>query len=312
MRVPATFKLAIHRLSLVLLFGAAFGLMMIGKADTLLVERIRTGVVDAVSPVLGMLSRPAATADIVVQEIRALTHLRAENAQLREENERLLRWQTLARRLESENRALKELLLFVPPPEAAFISARVIADAGSAFARSVLINAGRRDGVTKGQAVMHGHGLVGRVAEAGHRSARVLLLTDPNSRIPVQLEQSRSRAILAGDNTDLPRLNFLPEGVEVQPGERVVTSGHAGAFPPGLPAGIVTSVTEAGVRMQPFVSTARLEFVRVLDYGLDGILGADITQELKATTPASATAASPPHPGSVPADRPAEGTQRAP
>lgn len=282
MRVPASFKLAIHRLSLVLLFAAAFGLMMVGKAETVLVERVRAAVVDAVAPLVGLLSRPAGTLRNVTEEARAMSELRSENAILRDENGRLLRWQTLAQRLESENRALKELLLFVPPPEAAFISARVVADAGGAFARSLLINAGRNDGVAKGQAVVHGHGLVGRVAEVGHRSARVLLLSDPNSRIPVQLEPSRARAILAGDNSDQPRLVFLPEGVETQPGDRVVTSGHAGAFPPGLPAGIVTAVTEQGVRVQPFVSTDRLEFVRVLDYGLGGILDSDIAGEMSA------------------------------
>ena len=282
MRVPASFKLAIHRLSLVLLFAAAFGLMMAGKAEILLVERIRATVVDAVAPLVGLLSRPAGTLRDVADEARAMSELRAENGVLKLDNDRLMQWQAVAQRLESENRALKELLLFVPPPEAAFISARVVADTGGAFARSLLINAGQRDGVAKGQAVVHGHGLVGRVAEAGHRAARVLLLTDPNSRIPVQLEPSRARAILAGDNSSQPRLIFLPEGIETQAGDRVVTSGHAGAFPPGLPAGIVTSVTETGVRIQPFVTTARLEFVRVLDYGLGGILNSDIAGEMSA------------------------------
>ena len=118
-------------------------------------------------------------------------------------------------------------------------------------------------------------GAPGRMMTVGKRAARVLLITDLNSRVPVVLADSRARTILVGDNSRRPRLEFLPEGIEVQPGERVTTSGHAGAFPPGLPVGQVASITDGGVRVQPFVSTDRLEYVRVLDFRLSGILGAD-------------------------------------
>ncbi len=274
-RVTTPLKLAIQRVSLFLLVALAFGLMMLGKADTVLVERLRTHVSDAAAPVLDALSRPAATVSAAVARVQEWRRLLDENERLREENSRLMRWQVVARRLEAEARIYRRLLAVVPNPDTAFITARVIADTGGAFARSLLINEGSREGVGKGNAVMTQDGLVGRVAEVGKRAARVLLITDLNSRVPVVLADSRARTILVGDNSRRPRLEFLPEGIEVQPGERVTTSGHAGAFPPGLPVGQVASITDGGVRVQPFVSTDRLEYVRVLDFRLSGILGAD-------------------------------------
>jgi rod shape-determining protein MreC len=119
---------------------------------------------------------------------------------------------------------------------------------------------------------MTGEGLVGRVTEVGERSARVLLITDINSYVPVVLESSRDRAALAGDNSERPRLLFLPNNAKPQVGERVTTSGHGGVFPAGLPVGVIVSTGDGGVRVQPFVDLDRLENVRLVEYGLGGTL----------------------------------------
>lgn len=262
----------IQRFAYVGLVAAAFGLMLLGKADVPLAERIRTQVTDALAPILDVLSRPVATVSDVVDQVRELASLHEENAGLREDKVRLLQWQTVARRLEAENTALRALLNFVPGPEASYVTARVIGDTGGAFAHTLLLNAGFRAGVRKGQAVVTGDGLVGRVAGVGNRSTRVILITDLNSHIPVLVERTRTRAILAGDNSEVLRLIRLPPGAEVSPGDRVVTSGHGDAFPPGLPVGVVASVSDAGIGVQPFVERSRLEYVRVVDFGLRGIL----------------------------------------
>lgn len=256
------------------LIVAAFALMLLGKVDTVLVERARTHVTDAVAPIMDVASRPLDAVRQGVEEAEALLDIRAENDRLRQQNERLLRWQAAARKLEAENRELKALLNVKDERAAAFITARVIADAGGTFAHSLILNAGSSDGVRKGQAVMTGEGLVGRVQETGSRSSRILLLTDLNSRIPVLVEPSRVRGVLAGNNTDRPRLIHLPPGAVVSPGERIVTSGHAGAFPPGVAVGTIATVSDGAIGVQPFVDRARLEFVSVLDYGLDGIIAA--------------------------------------
>ncbi len=271
-RIAVPIKSLIQRFAYVGLVVAAFGLMLLGKADAVLVERLRTQVTDALAPILDVLSRPVATVSEVVDQVRELVSIREENAGLREDKARLLQWQAVARRLEAENKALRAMLSFVPGPEASYVTARVIGDTGGAFAHILVLDAGYRTGVRKGQAVVTGDGLIGRVAGVGSRSTRVILITDLNSHIPVLVERTRTRAILAGDNTEELRLIRLPPGAAVSAGDRIVTSGHGGAFPPGLPVGVVASVSDAGIGVQPFVARNRLEYVRVVDFGLRGIL----------------------------------------
>jgi rod shape-determining protein MreC len=268
----ATLRLLAQRFAFLALVVTSFALMIVGKADIVLIERTRVLVADAVAPILDVMARPAAAIAEVVDNVRDLAALRAENVRLREENARLLHWQTVARQLDNQNKALSSQLNFVPDPDPAFITARVIADTGGAFVHSMLINAGSREGVRKGQAVISGEVLVGRIADVGLRSARILLVTDINSRIPAVVESSRTKAILAGDNTDRPRLNYVSGNPGIAPGDRVVTSGDGNAFPPGMPIGTVASVADGVIRVEPFVHRHQLEFVTIVDYGLAGVL----------------------------------------
>ncbi len=261
-----------QRFAFLFLVVAAFALMLLGKADTVLVERARTAVTDAVAPLLELVARPVGTLGEMIDGIEEMTDLHAENEALKRENDRLRNWQTVARRLEAENAALRELTKMMPDSGLRFVTGRVIGDPGGAFARSVLVNAGARDGVEKGQAAITSVGLAGRVAQVGVRSSRILLLTDINSRIPVLVGAGRDRAILAGDNTNQPKLLYLAPSTEVSPGDHVVTSGHGGVFPPGLPIGVVTQASETAKRVQPFVDWAHMEFLRLADYELPGTL----------------------------------------
>jgi rod shape-determining protein MreC len=162
----------------------------------------------------------------------------------------------------------------------------VIASSGGAYLRNLLVDAGSADGVARGQAAVTGEGLVGRVYEVGVRTARILLITDLNSRIPVLVEGSRQRAILAGDNSGRPVLWYLDPAVPPQIGARIVTSGEGGVFPRGLPVGMVEAVGPGAPRVEPYVGPSRVEYVRIIDYGLAKALPAPIA----ATTPAGSHA----------------------
>lgn len=271
-RITQPFRALAPKFAYFGLVALALGLMIFAKAETAVVEETRRAVSDAVAPILDAASRPVVTVRAGIDELRELASIRERNALLARENTRLMQWRDVARKLESENTILRGLLRYQPGPQASYISARVVADTGGSFAHSLLLNAGTRNGVGKGQAVVTGDGLVGRTADVGARAARVLLLTDLNSRIPVLIESTRTRAILAGDNTDRPRLVHMSPGASASPGDRIVTSGHAGAFPPGIAVGVVVVSGEGSLRVRPFVSRERLEFVRVVDYGLSGIL----------------------------------------
>lgn len=268
MRLASPLKAWIQRFAFLLLVAAALTLMVVGRTEIVPVERVRTVITDAFTPILHLLTQPTDAIVAGVDNLRELADLRAENARLREEQERLLHWQQAARQLETENRELRDLLNLAPEPEINYVSARVVGDLGGAFVRSVLVDAGSRDGVQKGQAAITGEGLAGRVFEVGNRAARLLLLTDINSRIPVVIERTRDRGLVAGDNSGQLRLLYLDPEVEVEIGDRIVTSGHGGAMVPGLPVGVVSAVGDREVRVQPFVDWNHLEYVRLLDYEL--------------------------------------------
>jgi rod shape-determining protein MreC len=263
---------ALARLVLPLLVAASFGLMLLGKADALLAERARTRLADLLVPVYAVLAEPARSIRDVVEEVRELVNLRTENARLREENLRLRQWHDAALRLDAEVTQLRSQLGFVPEARGTFRSARVVADAGGAYARAVLIGIGPATPVARGQVAVDARGLVGRVTDVGSRSARILLITDLNSRVPVMVERTRATAILTGTNGPRPRLAHWLDGNEPpRAGDRIVTAAQANAFPPGLPVGVVVD-GRGGLEVAPFADLDRLELVRVFDFGLSGIL----------------------------------------
>lgn len=290
-RVASPLKAWASRFALLILVGAAFGLMLIGRTNTFLVEETRTAVTDMVTPILDAVSQPVDTFSGVIDQAETLANLQSENVTLKEQNARLLHWQAVARRLEAENAALRDLNQMVPDPGMRYVTARVVGDPGGAFVRSVLINAGERDGIEKGQAATTGAGLAGRVAEVGLRSARVLLVTDINSRIPVIVGDGRERAVLAGDNTNAPLLLYLGPTVELQPGDQVTTSGHGGVFPPGLAIGVVSAVSENAIRVEPFVDWDHMEILRIVDYEMSGILDFKTVEAARAERAAAASRA---------------------
>jgi rod shape-determining protein MreC len=253
-------------------FGAlvllSIALLVVGKANVHLLEGVSTRISDALVPALGALMQPVSASRRLVEGVGELLALRADNARLKEQNLRLLEWQSAARQLSVENAALRQLLKMpANPNRPTAVTGRVVADAGGLFVHTVLVDVGTEDGVARGMAAVNERGLIGRVIEVGRHSARVLLVTDFNSRIPVMVEPSRDQAILAGNNTRRPNLVFLPLNPRLSVGDRVVTSGRGGVLPPGLEIGTVIAIDDAGVTVEPLVDFARLEYLRLLEYG---------------------------------------------
>jgi rod shape-determining protein MreC len=270
LRLSMPMRAAAQRLALPFLVILSVGLIVLGKADILLIERARTDLNDALAPVFEVIARPVGVVASGVRRFQDHFTVYEENQRLREENARLLQWQEVAQRLETENDELRQMLHFTPQGVRGYITGRVIANSGGAFLRNVLVDVGDHQGVERGQAALGGEGVVGRVTEVGSRASRVLLLTDLNSRVPVVLQDTRERAVLAGDNTSRPRLLYLPEKSAVQVGDHVVTAGSGGIFPPGLPVGAVSSIDGGVVRVEPEAELSRLEYVRIVDFGLSG------------------------------------------
>ncbi len=267
-------RLLAKKFAIVLLFLSAFVLMLINKTDTVIIDKTSSVATDIVSPVLDFLVIPAKALANVYDYFKELQKIRDDNRRLREENRQLLILRDWARALEIENHLLSGLLNYTPPPESSFITARVIAEEGDAFSHSLIAYTG--DGaVQKGQVAVSDKGVVGRVDKVGNMYSKILLITDINSKIPVMVERTRVRGILSGDNTATPRMVFIPLSAELTVGDRVVTSGVAGVFPPGLPVGKISSVEKNNVKIKPFTNLERLEYIKIIDYKLNDILSAE-------------------------------------
>jgi rod shape-determining protein MreC len=148
--------------------------------------------------------------------------------------------------------------------------------------------------------VVDERGLLGRVITAGNRSARVLLLTDLNSRVPVMIEGANLKAILVGDNSGQPVLEYLPPGSRITAGARVITTPDGGVFPPGVPVGTIAVGTRTP-RVDLFTAEGRADFVRILHY--------EATVDVDNAAPEALPGAAPPkaeaNPQTPPAAKPA-------
>ena len=227
---------------------------------------------DIAAPVLSTLSQPALWISDSISNASGVTALKAENMRLAQENARLREWYQAALALRAENQSLKTLLNVQQEPDSSFITARVIADRGQSFVKSLLVPVGADNGVKDGHAVTTQDGLVGRIINVGDNAARVLLLTDINARTPVKVRGTEDRVIMAGTNTDTPTITRMGEGVRLSPGDELITSGDGGIFPANLTVGTLHKTQEGEWAVQLAADFSRLSHVQIMDYGLDNRL----------------------------------------
>ncbi len=235
-------------------------------------ERLRAQITDRVAPALGWVAAPLTWAGNVAGDFQSYARLYEQNQQLREELRQMKAWKEAALQLEQKNARLLDLNKVRLDPKLTYLTGVVLADSGSPFRQSVLINAGARDGIRDGWATMDGIGLVGRIAGVGESTSRVLLLTDNNSRVPVTIQPSGQKAIMSGDNSALPPLDFVEDPSAIAAGDLVVSSGDGGVFPAGLVVGKVVLQEGKRLRVRLEADMSRLEFLRVLrSHALDPI-----------------------------------------
>jgi rod shape-determining protein MreC len=211
---------------------------------------------------------PVHYASTELMRVKALWDVQKNNEMLAAENERLIEWFQTANRLDAENKALRELLNMKEEEAVEYHAAKVIADTATQYSHTILVRMGADDGLTKGQGVLSHEGLIGRVIETVQKTARVLLMNDVNSRIPVTIEGAQDRAILAGTNNGDPILDHLPETHTIAEGQRVITSGHGGIFPYGVPVGETYKTRDGWIAVRPFANANRANYVQIVDYGV--------------------------------------------
>ncbi|WP_146345976.1 rod shape-determining protein MreC [Falsiphaeobacter marinintestinus] len=262
----------LRRLILGILVLCLLGVFLIWRIDSPRVERFRAQVVDRVVPSMDWAMAPVTGFINLVRDFQSYQRLAEQNQELRSELRQMQAWKEAALQLEQENARLLDLNNVRLDPRLTYITGVVMADSGSPFRQSVLLNVGARDGVIDGWAAMDGIGLVGRISGTGQNTARVILLTDAASSVPAHIQPSGQTAIIAGDNTATPLLAFLENPDLVRPGDRVITSGDGGVFPAGLLIGQVAADPTGRLRVRLSADFERLEFLRVLrHYGTENI-----------------------------------------
>ena len=261
---PDRYATTLGRLILSALIVLLLGLFLLWRIDSPRVERVRMAVIDKVIPNFSWATSPLTSAMNVLRSARSYTRIYQQNQDLRRELQQMTAWKEAALQREQENARLLDLNNVRLDPKFTKITGVVLADSGSPFRQTVLLNIGQRDGIINGWAVMDGIGLVGRIAGVGERTSRVILLGDTSSRVAVKIESNGQTALVVGDNTSRPPIEFLENSETVYPGDRIVTSGDGGVFPSGILVGQVTQTQSGRLRVRLAADMQRLEFLRVI------------------------------------------------
>ena len=254
----------LRRLLFSVLILCLLGIFLVWRIDSPRVERFRAHVTDRFVPSLTWAMAPVTGTINLLKDFQSYQRLAQQNRELRSELRRMQAWKEAALQLEQENARLLDLNKVRLDPRLTYITGVVLADSGSPFRQSVLLNVGVRDGLVDGWATMDGIGLVGRISGVAENTARVILLTDASSRIPAIIQPSGQRVIVSGDNSTAPAIEFLEDNDLVRPGHRVVSSDDGGVFPAGLLIGQVAADPTGKLRVRLAADYQRLEFLRVL------------------------------------------------
>ena len=248
----------LRRLLLVVVSLVLIVTFLVWRIDSPRVERFRAQVTDRVVPNFDWAMAPVTAAVNLFRDYQSYNRIAEQNQELRRELRKMQSWKEAALQLEQENARLLDLNSVRLDPRLTFITGVVLADSGSPFRQSVLLNVGARDGLVDGWATMDGIGLVGRISGVAKNTSRVILLTDTSSRIPVTIQPSGQRAIVAGDNSAAPPIDFIENPDLVRPGDRIVSSGDGAVFPAGLIIGQVAADPGGRLRVRLAADYERL------------------------------------------------------
>ncbi len=239
-------------------------LLVISRVNPEASERLRAGLLDVTTPVWQAVRAPFDGVG------RALSwggeYLGAVDRNRRLEGE-LATARLDLQRAAAERRALAQLRALMAvrdPVHAAIATARIVSATNGAAVRSAVIAAGTHDGVIAGLPVRTADGLIGHTLETGVRASRVLLLTDPASRVPVIVARTGQAGLAVGANSPLIELrDRVGADVPLRAGDRLVTSGEGGVYPPGIPVGTIVEALSDPPRARPAASPAGAGYVTI-------------------------------------------------
>ncbi len=188
------------------------------------------------------LSLPFKIVNAIKTSLKSKSSYIKENAYLREKSALLALELSRMANITKENERLKTLLKFRKLSSYKTISAEVIGRIPSTWIKEILINKGEKHGIRKRMAVCTPKGLIGSVIVTGPFTSKVMLITDPNSRIGILLEDSRQTGVLVGTNEGVCKAIYLEVDSDIKDKEKVITSGFGGLLPKGIIIGEVKKI----------------------------------------------------------------------
>jgi len=255
---------SLRRVLFTLICLGFLGLFFLWRIDNPRVESLRLAIMDRFLPTFDWTVNPITGLGRKIQDFQSIEQVYEQNRELRRELQRMKGWREAALQLEEKNARLRALNNVRLSPRITYITGEVLTDSGGPFRQSALLNVGRIDGVQDGSATVDGLGLVGRISGVGEQTSRVILLIDTNSRVPAVIQPSGQTAMVSGDGTLAPLVEFVEDLDTIRAGDRIVTSGAGGVFPDDILVGTVALDPQGRLRARLAADYRRLEFIRVL------------------------------------------------
>ena len=225
---------------------------------------VRNGVAVAAAPVGGTLEAPVRWVGAAIDYVEGYFFAVSQNRKLKHEVADLEGWRDAAIALKNVNDRYEALLKLKTEPPVPMVAGRTIMDAHGPFSNARLVDTGSASGVQVGDPAMSEHGVVGRVVGVTPGVSRLLMLTDVDSRTPVLVDRTNGRAILTGDGSGYPELDYSRGRDPVRVGDVILTSGDGGVFPRGLPVGVAVKDLKGAWRVRLYSDQTPIDFVRVL------------------------------------------------
>jgi rod shape-determining protein MreC len=241
-------------------------LLLAAKINKRATDNISMFFVDISVPIVQVATSPFNKIISSITNFDELLHAKSQNKILREENEKLKLLYIKSLNINEENKELKDLTRFVGIRSSKYHVARFIGYTRQIYGSSAFLDAGSTTGIKVDGIVIGKYSMVGRVLQVGENKARILLPTDITSRIPVITSESRTRGILAGNNTDLMEIMYLDKNHHITVGDMVYTSGDGDAIPPGILVGVVKKVSQNNVSVKMVEDINNLNLVSVIEY----------------------------------------------
>ncbi len=265
-RRDEVYRKAFRRVVTGLVAIVLIGVFLLWRIDNDRVDLLRFRLVDSLVPFIEFGLKPGEYLRQGIGIIRHVAQARRNAEELALARRDLEQLREVIRVLRHENSSLKKLVDLVDVPDETSISAPVLADTSSPFRNSLLIGIGSENRVEPGWPVTDGDGVVGRIADVSRTVARVILLTDSSSRIPIKILPSGTRGLVVGDHTSQPLVQLLERVGRANPGDRVVTTGEGGVFPPNYLVGTLAFSPSGRVRVLPSADFRDLIHLKVVRY----------------------------------------------